>query len=245
MNRRFQELDWRPTPLGELVLRRRWDVTVARDVLEIRLGDEFLMSNLFTVAEVELARRGLAELTGPDLEVAVGGLGLGYTAQTVLADRRVQSMIVVDALDAVIEWHRDGLIPTDPELISDPRCTLVHGDFFALLRSPEGLDPATPGRRFHAILVDIDHSPRHLLHPSHGAFYAPEGLRRLASLLYPGGVFGLWSNDPPDEEFLAALASAFTLVRADVVTFANPLQRNEATNTVYIASTAADWPGSP
>jgi hypothetical protein len=242
MSRRFQELDWRPTPMGELVLRRRRDVTMDRDVLEIKLGDEFLMSNLFTVAEVELARRGLAELTGPDLDVVVGGLGLGYTAQTVLADPRVHSMVVVDALEAVIEWHRDGLIPTEPELTSDRRCTFVHGNFFALLRSPGGLDPAAPGRRFHAILVDIDHSPRHLLHPSHGSFYAPEGLRRLAGWLHPGGVFGLWSNDPPDEEFLAALASAFAQTRADIITFANPLQRKEATATVYLASTATDTP---
>jgi hypothetical protein len=244
MSRRFQELDWRPTPLGELVLRRRRDVTVDRDVLEIKLGDEFLMSDLFTVAEVELARRGLAELTGPDLDVVVGGLGLGYTAQTVLADPRVHSMVVVDALEAVIEWHRDGLIPTEPELTSDRRCTFVHGNFFELLRSPDGLDPVAPGRRFHAILVDIDHSPRHLLHPSHGSFYAPEGLRRLAGWLHPGGVFGLWSNDPPDEEFLTALSSAFARARADIITFANPLQGNEATATVYLASTAADTPGS-
>ncbi|HEX5116326.1 MAG TPA: hypothetical protein VFW65_14120 [Pseudonocardiaceae bacterium] len=51
-----------------------------------------------------------------------------------------------------------------------------------------------------------------------------------------GGVFGLWSNDAPDEEFLAALASAFTQPRAEIITFANPLQPSEATATVYLAS---------
>lgn len=45
------------------------------------------MSSLFTVAEVELGRLALAELTEPALDVAVGGLGLGYTAQTVLVPR--------------------------------------------------------------------------------------------------------------------------------------------------------------
>lgn len=243
MSRRFQELDWRPTLMGELVLRQRWDPTMDRDVLEIKLGDEFLMSNLFTVAEVELAHRALAEVDGPNLDVAVGGLGLGYTAQTVLTDPRVRSLSVVEALDPVVEWHRNGLIPTDPALTSDPRCTFVHGDFFALLRSPGGLDPSTPGRRFHAILVDIDHSPRHVLHPSHQQFYEPAGLRHLAGRLHPGGAFGLWSNDPPDEEFLAALESSFTQVRADIITFDNPLQDNKATATVYLASTGADTPG--
>ncbi|OXM72274.1 MULTISPECIES: spermidine synthase [Amycolatopsis] len=236
MSRRFEELDWRSTPLGELVLRRRWDATVAREVLEIKLDDEFLMSSLFTVAETELARRVLAEAPGANVDVVVGGLGLGYTAQAVLADPRVRSLSVVEALGVVAEWHENGLIPTEPALTSDRRCRLVHGDFFAMLRSPDGLDPAAPGRRFHAIAVDIDHSPRHVLHPSHREFYEPAGAQRLAGHLRPGGVFGLWSNDPPDDEFLSALDSAFAQARAEVVTFANPLQDRQATATIYIAT---------
>jgi spermidine synthase len=232
---RFQELDWRSTPLGELVLRRRWDPLVDREVHEIKLGDEFLMSSLFTVAEVELAALALAELTGDGLDVAVGGLGLGYTARTVLESADVGSLLVVEALGEVIEWHAGGLIPAGPELIADPRCALVHGDFFALLRSGAGLDPAEPDRRFHAVLVDIDHSPRHLLHPGHADFYEPDGLRRVAGCLRPGGVFALWSNDPPDEAFTAVLAEVFTQVQADVVSFDNPLQDRAATNTIYLA----------
>lgn len=238
MSRRFQELDWRSTPLGELVLRRRWDPTVDKDVLEIKLDDEFLMSSLFTVAEVELGRRALAELTGTAFDVVVGGLGLGYTAQTVLDDRRVGSLSVIEALDAVIEWHEGGLIPAGAALSADPRCTFAPGDFFAMLRSPEGLGGTVPWRKFDAIVVDIDHSPRRVLHPSHADFYAPAGLRRVAEHLHPGGVFGLWSNDPPDQEFTAALTSCFARTRAEVVSFANPLQQREATATVYLATTA-------
>ena len=61
--------------------------------------------------------------------------------------------------------------------------------------------PNAPGRRFDAVLVDIDHSPENLLHPRHAALYPPEGLARLAAHLNPGGVFALWSNDPPDDAF--------------------------------------------
>ena len=107
---------------------------------------------------------------------------------------------------------------------------------FALLdRSGRGLDPRNPGRRFHAILVDIDHSPRSLLHPSHGAFYEPDGLRHLAAHLHPGGVFALWSADPPDDGFLQALDAAFAAPKAHVVRFRNPLLNYDDTNTVYIA----------
>lgn len=239
MSARFQELDWRPTPLGELSLRRRRDPRFEQDVYEVKLDDEYLMSSLFTVAEVEVARLALAELMGTDLDVVVGGLGLGYTARTVLDHPGVRSLVVVDALAEVIQWHRGGLLPLGAGLTADPRCRFVHGDFLALAGTDEGFDPATPGRRFDAIVVDIDHSPRHLLHPSHAAFYEPAGLRRLAAHLQPGGVFSLWSNDPPDEEFTARLADVFTDVRADVVRFPNPLQDRDGTNTVYLVRSRA------
>ena len=240
MSARFQELDWRQTVLGELVLRRRWYPGVGKDVYEIKLNDEYLMSSLFTVAEWELGRLALAELPGADLDVVVGGLGLGCTAQAVLESPRVRSLVVVDALGEVIDWHRRGLIPSG--VAEDPRCRLVHGDFFAMVGSPSGLDPEASGRRFHAIVVDIDHSPRHLLHPDNAGFYTPEGLSGLRELLHPGGIFALWSNDPPDQDFLDLLGQGFAEVRAEVVTFDNPLQEREAANTVYLARTLPALP---
>ena len=235
MSARFEELDWQPTPLGAISLRRRRDPVHGGDIYEVKLDEDFLMSSQFTVAEVELARLALAQLSSPKLDVVVGGLGLGYTAQTVLENENVRSLVVVEALDPVIDWHQRGLVPGGAALTADPRTRLVAGDFFAMLADASGLDPRTPGRQFDAIIVDIDHSPRHLLHPGHAAFYQPAGTRRLAEHLRTGGVFALWSNDPPDDDYSAMLTSVFTDVSAHVVRFANPLQGREATNTVYIA----------
>ena len=61
--------------MGEISLRRRRDPALNVDVYEVKLDDEFLMSSLFTVAEVELARLGLAQVVDADLDVVVGGLG--------------------------------------------------------------------------------------------------------------------------------------------------------------------------
>jgi len=66
-----------------------------------KLDDDFLMSRLFTAAEVEVSRLALTELSGTDLDVVGGGLGLGFTALTVPADPRVRSMAVVEALGPV------------------------------------------------------------------------------------------------------------------------------------------------
>ena len=230
----FEELDFRPTPMGMLSLRRRRQLTSGLDVYEIKLGDEFLMSSLFTVAEIALARIGLAALEHGDLDVVVGGLGLGYTALAALESAAVKSLIVVDALAEVIEWHSQGLLPLGKQITGDPRCRLVHGDLFAMSASSDGFDPLAAGRRFDAVLVDIDHSPRNLLHPRHAALYEPAGLKRLAAHLHPGGVFALWSNDPPDRAFEDVLAGAFATSAAHVVSFENPLQHRDASNTIYV-----------
>jgi len=238
MTAMFEELDRRPTPIGEISLRRRWEPSLRVDVYEVRLDEDFLMSSLFTVAEVELARLGLAAVTGAALDVVVGGLGLGCTAAAVLDDARVRSVHVVDAVGEVIDWHHRGLLPLGAGLTDDPRCHLVQGDFFALVADGAPFAPEAP-EPVHAVLLDVDHTPRHHLHPSHAAFYTVDGLRRLAGRLHPGGVFALWSDDPPDQAFLAALDDVFASSAAHVVTFPNPYTDGESANTVYVAGAGA------
>ena len=236
MSKLFEELDYRPTPIGPVILRRRHILSLGVDVFEILLGEEHLMSSLFTASEIALARLGLAGLAGETGDVVVGGLGLGYTAGAVLEHDTVGSLIVVEMLDPVVDWHEENLVPLDPPLAADPRCRFVRGDFFALAASPEGFDPDAPGRRFHAILIDIDHAPDRLLDQRSGSFYSPEGLSRLAAHLHPGGIMGLWSDDRPDDTFTALLASVFGEARAEPVTFRNPLQgERKFTQTVYLA----------
>lgn len=240
MSRDFEELDFRATPLGELTLRRRRVAALdGQEVFEVKLGDAYLMSSMFHEVEVALADLGLGALGAGEWDVVVGGLGLGYTAVAALAHAAVRSLVVVDALDAVIDWHQRGLVPLGEKLTADPRCRFVHGDFFALSASADGFDPTQPSRRFHAVLLDIDHSPSNLLHPRHHAFYEPAGLRALAAHLHHGGVFALWSDDPPDDTFLQSLSAVFATAEAHVVTFPNPLLDRESASTVYLARKAA------
>lgn len=237
MSADFAELDYRRTPLGELTLRRRC-VRALDDleVYEVKLGDAFLMSSLFHEVEVALADLALSASPASELDVVVGGLGLGYTARAALRHPGVRSLIVVEALDAVIEWHERGVVPLGAELTADRRCRFIHGDFFTLAAAPEqGFDPADPGRKLHAVLLDIDHSPRHLLHARHGGFYQPDGLRRLSAHLHPGGVFALWSDDAPDAPFLADLRVVFSHAESHVVSFFNPLLERDSASTVYVA----------
>lgn len=231
----FEELAYESTPMGELTLRRRHVAVVDADVYEVKLGDEYLMSSLFTVAEEELARLGLAAVTSEKpLEVVVGGLGLGYTAVTALDDSRVASLSVVDALPEVIDWHERRLLPVSARLVDDDRTRLVHADFFAIMRGEPGAVAAVPAAA-DAILLDVDHTPTFTLDPSHADLYTVEGMRRLAHHLAPGGVFALWSDDPPDESFLTVLREVFATVEGHTVEFENPLTEGLSRNGVYVA----------
>ncbi len=232
MGPRLVELAYAETELGTLTLRRRTDPGTGAQVHEVRIDDDFLMSSLFTVAEVALADLALARVDGEALAVVVGGLGLGFTAVAALADARVEEVLVVEALGPVIDWHRDGLVPG--VLADSPRCRFVHGDFFAL-SDDAGFDPSRPGRTVDAVLLDVDHSPRHLLTGAARPFYEEAGTRALARHLRPGGVFGLWSDDSPDEDYLAVLRTVFRDVVAEVVSFP-ALDGSTATNTVYLGT---------
>ena len=232
----FTEVDYQETQLGAISLRRRSEPRLGGKVLyEVKLGEEFLMSSLFVEAEEELAALALRSLDTEELDVVVGGLGLGYTAAKALEIQAVRSLLVIETIAPVISWHRLGLVPLGDKLALDSRCSLVHGDFFELAASSGGFDLDNPGRLFHAVLLDIDHSPSHWLDTGNSAFYTGVGLTALAASLHPAGVFGLWSNDPPDEAFSSLLNEVFVSAEFHLVTFPNPYTGGQSSNTIYLA----------
>ena len=83
------------------------------------------------------------------------------------------------------------------------------------------------------ILLDVDHSPRALLHPSHAPFYEVEGLTRLRERVRPGGIFGLWSADATDGEFLERLDGVFDEAWVETIRFFNPHVGAEDVNSIY------------
>ncbi len=238
----FEELDFRPTPLGDLVLRRRRIPRLGElDVYEVKLGDDFLMSSLFHDAERQLAKLGLAALEKENLDVVVGGLGLGYTAVAALEDSRVTSLVVVEYLEPVIEWHKNGLAPLGETLTKDPRCRLLQADFFALSRNvANSFDPENPTKQHDAILLDVDHTPTNVLLQTNTRFYTEEGLGELTQHLKPGGVFALWADGEPEASFTDRLGKVFGQAESHTIEFVNPVTEGTSKGTVYLTRTALD-----
>jgi spermidine synthase len=229
----FEELDFRKTPLGELVLRRRTSPAVPDGlVYEVKIDNDLLMSSSVNVSERALAHLAMAGRSDRPCHVLIGGLGLGYTAAAALEYACVRRVVVVEFLAPVIAWHRNRLVPMAAQIVEDPRCSLVEGDFFEYV----GQTSSAESERYDVILVDIDHSPECWLHTRHGDFYSPSGLQGLAERLQPGGVFGLWSASKPAAEFLELVAGVFPDTRSHEVSFLNPHLNERDSNWVIIAA---------
>lgn len=230
----FKELAFENTVLGDISLRCRHDPVLAREVHEVKLNDEYLMSSAFIAGEIALADLAFKEIQGKSLSVVVGGLGLGYTAEAALKNERVRSVTIVETLAPVIDWHHRHLVPLGQSLSEDPRCHFAHADFFDVATQTNGFRSLTDNG-VDVVLLDIDHSPRHRLLDGQRDFYVSQSLTLVADQLNDNGVFAIWSNDAPDAAFVSELSQSFATANAEQIWFENPYNGGESSNTIYIA----------
>jgi len=221
---KFEILAYESTPLGMLCLRRRELLSQPGTVVtEVTLNHEFLMSSFHTASERALASVGLDLFKGQDVQVMVGGLGLGYTAAEVLTSDRVSRVEVVELLPEVIDWMEQGLIPLADSLKGDRRLEVSRDDLYKRLWAP-------PKEQFDLILIDVDHSPEDQLDDAGNAFYTVEGLKRARQHLTKDGILGVWSY-AESSPFAEALHRVFPSVHIEPVTFLN----------THIDETMTDW----
>lgn len=176
------------TTRGDIVLRRRVDGAV-----ELRVNGVFVMDSMQTSSERMLARAALdaarADHVKRGLTVFVGGLGLGFTLQEVLADDRVVSVVVAEIEEALVSWHRTGIVPLPGRSaapLTDPRVDVVVGDVRDIVsrQAPSCFD---------LILLDVDNGPGYLVYDANVAIYQSEFLQVCATALQSGGTIAIWS----------------------------------------------------
>ena len=169
-------------PRGEVLLRRRGSGADA--------ADELVVNGVFAMDSADpRSERALGSLPLPAAaRVLLGGLGLGYTALTLL-ERDVAVLEVVELEAALVRWARERVTAPLARVAADPRTRLVVADVADVIarRAPGSWD---------AILLDVDNGPDFLIHEHNAGLYADTGLRRAHRALTPGGVLAIWCQGP-------------------------------------------------
>jgi spermidine synthase len=214
---------------GELVLRERRSHDGGPTVLELRANGVFVMDTAEHGSEQALADAALALVEQPRC-VLVGGLGLGFTLDRVLGDRRVERCDVVEIEPMLVDWMRDGTIPHGPRLLADARARVVVLDVARVVAEAA---PAT----YDVVLLDVDNGPGHLVHEANAALYREPFLESLRERLTPGGAVAVWSaaREPELEADLRTVFGAAEEQALDV-----RLQDRDDRYWLYVGRRAAD-----
>lgn len=168
---------------------------------EIICNGVFLMASYNRESDRQLAHLALQRVTGNELRVLVGGLGIGFTAQAALEDHRVAGVDIVELEPLVVSWHGTFFADLCRHPLDDPRVRLIQEDLFTVR-----LQPAT----YDALLLDTDNGPEWLARDVNQRIYEPSTVRRFLEALRPGGVVAFWSANPASvfSEMLASEAGS-------------------------------------
>ncbi|GAB3996119.1 spermine/spermidine synthase domain-containing protein [Nocardioides marmoraquaticus] len=218
----LQEVARAESERGEVVLRRRTSEHAA-PVLELRVNGIFVMDTRETSTELALATAAL-DLVEEPRAVVVGGLGLGFTLQAVLADPRVERVRVVEVEESLVGWMRDGTVPHGPGVLADRRVEVVVGDVVRAVAEAKD--------QHDLVLLDVDNGPGHLVHTGNAAAYSPAFLTGVRRLLRPGGCLVVWSAGPAPD-LLATLRDVFSAAEEQELPVT--LQQRETSYYLYLA----------
>lgn len=182
---------------GELALRR------GPRGHEIVCDGSFLISDENEVSSRALIAAARPQAPRRQLDVCIGGLGLGYALDEALDWAAVRSVTVVEFEPVVVEWFETYCGGRARRAQRDPRARTVVDDVFDVLAvSPRGFD---------VVALDTDNGPEWLVRQENARLYDDTGLRAAAAALRDGGVAVFWSPDR-SPRFEAALDGVFASV---------------------------------
>ncbi len=219
------------SPRGEIVLRERRDPDAGPNApvaLELRVNGVFVMDTVETSSEKGLAGTALKQVENPR-NVVIGGLGLGFTMHEVLADKRVEKLVVVEIEDALVQWMRDGTVPHGPSYLADERVTVMTADIRTAIAE------ATPAA-YDLVLLDVDNGPGFLVYDENEEIYQAAFLAQVKNALRPGGAAVVWSA-AESPRLQAELQDVFG--NAAAIPFEVTLQSRDEQYWIYLARNKA------
>ncbi|MFI5357850.1 MAG: spermine synthase [Opitutales bacterium] len=197
----------------------------------LRVEGKELMHSAVSASEKQLGEIAASRIAGlTAARVLIGGLGLGFTLQSVLAGAGPHTTVcVAELIPEVIAWNRTHLAGLNGTLLDDPRVTVVAANVCDILgQAAAGL--------YDVILLDIDNGPTAMVHAGNARLYDRRGIERIVAALKPGGRVAIWSAKA-DSAFSDRLFAAGLMVQPV------PAKRHVAARhnsyIIYVADKAA------
>ncbi|MEI6568579.1 MAG: spermine synthase [Verrucomicrobiota bacterium] len=166
----------------------------------IRLNGQDLMHSKTTSSELQLGELGAEVLElQPQPLCLVGGLGLGFTLKSLLANGGAGARIqVAELIPEIVEWNRTLLAHVNGSLLNDRRVEVVLKDVWSVLMNSA---PA----QYDVLALDVDNGPTAMVQKQNSRLYSRKGLQRIATVLKPEGRALFWSarEEPAFAERLA------------------------------------------
>ncbi len=164
----------------------------------IRTSETELMNSRVHGSEDALAELTCSRLKQKiDLNILIGGLGMGYTLAAALEQSGPETRITVSELiPAVVQWNREYLGHLAQKPLDDSRVSIREEDVAKIIKEKESV--------WDAILLDVDNGPAGLTRKANDHLYSESGLRASFNALRSGGIMAVWSS-AVDEAFTRRL----------------------------------------
>lgn len=155
----------------------------------IRVNGQQLMHSSVSTSEIELGKLGCERHSNraAATRVLIGGLGLGYTLQSVLQCTGPKAIVHVSELFAeIVAWNRTHLAALNGKLLGDKRVTVFVEDVRTIIRRAVRAP-------YDVIVLDIDNGTTAMVKNENNQLYSEWGMQQIALALKPGGRAAIWS----------------------------------------------------
>jgi len=168
----------------------------------ISFNGQDLMHSKASTSERQLGRVGVVRLPKEEpTRILIGGLGLGLTLKSVLADAGPDAEVTVAELNPdLVEWNRKFLSKLNGGVVDDPRVIIRPGDVTKIIKK-------TKENIYDVILLDVDNGPIAMVTKKNSSLFTYMGVRFIKDALKPYGRAVFWSAGP-DPKFEILLNKA-------------------------------------